>query len=276
VISEADFEVLDVSATQHLVEARVALHWAVQLASAAGTTLADAEDDFGHTTLTWLYGPSALAGVALPSGRRAALRVRELVLAVFGSAGDTLAELDLRGKTIGEGIDWLGSTLGAEVARPVHVLPVHPVEAGAPFAAPPDAALDAIARWFGNAARLLGTLSGSEWDASPVRCWPHHFDIATLIALDAGSADPERARSIGVGMTPGDAGVPSPYFYVTPWPYPSTDALPALEGGGRWNTKGWVGALLRAEDLVAGPAAAQHGQITVFIRSAVDAEKRLL
>lgn len=42
------------------------------------------------------------------------------------------------------------------------------------------------------------------------RCWPHHFDLAVLFSLEAG--DPETARSIVVGVSPGDASFNMPYF----------------------------------------------------------------
>jgi hypothetical protein len=57
-----------------------------------------------------------------------------------------------------------------------------------------------------------------------VRCWPHHFDIATLLSL--GRGDPEGAAAIGIGMSPGDAYYPQPHFYISPWPAPPADALP--------------------------------------------------
>lgn len=81
--------------------------------------------------------------------------------------------------------------------------------------------------------------------ASAVRVWPHHFDIATLITLDDGDA--ERARSVGVGLSPGDGGIPQPYFYVTPWPYPESKFGPKLPWNGYWHSKGWFGAVQRGE-----------------------------
>ena len=44
--------------------------------------------------------------------------------------------------------------------------------------------------------------------ASEVRCWPHHFDIATLIEV-VGATGAEPAHTIGAGMGPGDQYVPA-------------------------------------------------------------------
>ena len=72
--------------------------------------------------------------------------------------------------------------------------------------------------------------------APTVRCWPHHFDLATLFALEAG--DPETARSVGVGLSPGDGSYAEPYFYCTPWPAPEN--LPEPPGPLHWHTQGFT------------------------------------
>jgi hypothetical protein len=70
-----------------------------------------------------------------------------------------------------------------------------------------------------------------------VRCWPHHYDIATLFALDDG--DPETARSVGIGLSPGDSAYAEPYLYCNPWPVPD-GALPTAPGPLRWHTEGFT------------------------------------
>jgi hypothetical protein len=85
-----------------------------------------------------------------------------------------------------------------------------------------------MARWFEAANDILEELKSRLADIGSgpgaVRCWPHHFDIATLLSL--GRGDPERAAAIGIGMSPGDAYYPQPHFYISPWPAPPADALP--------------------------------------------------
>jgi len=270
-----DFALLDVGMASELGDARLALHWAAQLPSAAGTTLAQAASDFSHTSLSWNDEARSLAGVPLPDGRCVALRPADLGLVVFDGQGEVSAERGLSGATSSDALAWLGDVLGAELSLPQHDLPAHAVADGGVFPAVDPAHLEELARWFSNAAHFLDAVAKGDERAAPVRCWPHHFDIATLITLDVGK-DAEEARSIGVGMTPGDGGVAMPYVYVTPWPYPATDALPALEGGGRWNTEGWVGALLVADALVAADAEAQKAQVAAFVSSALAASHSLL
>ena len=79
--------------------------------------------------------------------------------------------------------------------------------------------------------------------------------------------DPEEARSVGVGMTPGDGGYPEPYFYVTPWPYPNPEVLPRLATGS-WHTEGWTGAVLTGTEALAGEV---EERTRAFLAEAVEA-----
>jgi hypothetical protein len=104
-------------------------------------------------------------------------------------------------------------------------------------------------------------------NASPVRCWPHHFDIATLLEVAPG-------KTISLGMEPGDDYWREPYFYASMSPAPTVDAGPSeLAGDGLWNTRDWIGAALPASRLT---RAAQRAQIADFIDSAVRACTELL
>ena len=99
-----------------------------------------------------------------------------------------------------------------------------------------------LADYYAIASSVLTALQKSKNNTSPLRVWPHHFDIATLVTYS--SDDYKNEASIGVGALLGDGGYDEPYFYITPWPYPEKDSLKKLEGEGMWHTEGWVGALL--------------------------------
>jgi hypothetical protein len=188
-------------------------------------------------------------------------------------AGGRVQRLSLRGQTLDTAYRWLGdaleSTAGA-LTRPEFDLPEHGVGADAPFMA--DApALAELGRWFHNAHHALEALASRERGASPVRCWPHHFDIATLITLDETAPDGS-SRTIGCGMTPGDAGYTDPYWYVSPWPYEWEAERGALRAGGHWHTEHWLGAVLTADRQVGdGEASGQAARAAAFLDSAVAA-----
>ena len=53
------------------------------------------------------------------------------------------------------------------------------------------------------------------------------------------------------GFVPGDEAIREPYFYVTAYPEPVDRRKPRLPRGGRWHTRGWHGAVLPYDTLVA-------------------------
>ncbi|MDH3201739.1 MAG: hypothetical protein OEM15_12670 [Myxococcales bacterium] len=261
-----------------LVEARLELHWATQLVSAVGTSLLPPQSDFSHTNCGWLAELGVLAGRAVgDDALRPALVFEGLELVLLDGTQERAA-LPLAGHTLEEGRVWLAGELGVpsdELRLPEHEMPAHPVGDGGVFSeARADQRIE-LAAWFADASRLIRRLVADDPTASPVRCWPHHFDIASLIVLD-GDAEPEEARSYGVGFSPGDQSYAQPYFYVTPWPYPNADALPVLEAGARWHTSGWTGAVLTADQVISLPHEEQQAQVTRALKSAILASRALL
>lgn len=261
-----------------LSEARLELHWAAQLVSAVGTSLLPPRADFSHTNCGWVPELGVLAGRAIgQDALRAALVFGGLELVVLDGNLER-ASLPLAGRTLEEGRLWLASELGAsaeDLRLPEHDMPAHPVGDGGVFPEAQGDARSEIAAWFADATRLITTLVAEEKGGSPVRCWPHHFDVASLISLDA-NATGEEARSIGVGFSPGDGSFDQPYLYVAPWPYPDTATLPALDADAEWHTSGWTGAVLTADRLISVAEAKQEAHATRALRSAIDASHALL
>jgi hypothetical protein len=75
-------------------------------------------------------------------------------------------------------------------------------------------------------------------DASPIRLWPEHFDIAYE------QGDEAAGKSAGYGVSPGDELHPEPYAYVTPWAAPQGP-------GDLWNATAFTGAELSWSEIVA-------------------------
>jgi hypothetical protein len=268
-----------------LTDARLQLHWAVQLVSAVGTTLLPPANDDSHTSLEWLAELDALAGrlTADAPSCRAALRLADLQLYLLDARNRVVSERAVRGTTLGQGLVWLEQEIAAFIQRPLPrplrrrdlELPDHAVGHGAAFAVHDAAAFAELARWYTNADAVLQAIAERTKGASPVRCWPHHFDIATLTTLDRRSGNGS-ARTIGIGMSPGDAGCPEPYWYVTPWPHANVHRLPPLDGDGEWHQTGWFGAVLTGSKIIRRAANAQAALVNAFLDSAVEACRALM
>jgi len=261
-----------------LSEARLQLHWAAQLLSAPGASLLPAKQDYSHTNLGWDFKLGLLTGRGVGTDAlRAALVFEGLELAVLDGERER-SSMRLAGHTLEQALSWLGEEVAGDrsaLALPSHDMPSYAVGDGAPFS---DAGTDArseLAAWFANAFALIRDTVWGDPDASPVRSWPHHFDVASLITLDRG-AEAEEARSIGVGFSPGDGSYAQPYFYVTPWPYPDAEALPSLTAGAHWHRDGWTGAVLTAESLVALPPEKQERGARQALDEAIAACRELL
>ncbi len=278
-----DWETLGAVDPRALTDARLQLHWAAQAAAAVGKQLLPHQPDFSEQSLEWLDGPRALAQGVVEGTRpfRPAIHLAHPALMLLDESGGTICEMQLEGHTFDEAYEWMEREVEALVGRPFEQplersegLPAHPVSMGAQFSFSMSPALAELDRYYAGADRLLRALRERNPEASPVRCWPHHFDLATLLRLDP-DADPEEARSIGVGLSPGDDTFAEPYFYVLPWPRPAGE-LPELDGG-RWHTEGWTGAVLDATELAGGRSnGAQRERIERFLTSAVTACRRLL
>jgi len=239
-----------------LVEVRNLVHHAIQWpARAARANLAAVPDD-SNSAFTWDASHAALLSRVLPAkagGVRVGLRIARLELIV--TSGHSVADaLQLDGRTDPAAGAWIDSKLRALGLKPAgdvnlpYVLPDHPGAGRSLELAMLGRELGELSRWFGGpaealeefAARLAGLRPG------PVLCWPHHFDMATLVPLGAG----EPARSVGVGVSPGDEFYAQPYAYVSPSPRFEGN-LPELPPPGHWHTEGFFGAVATGEEILA-------------------------
>lgn len=249
-----------------LSDARKQLHHAAQLATAFGISYLPKKPDDSHTNLEWIERSQALGSNSL-DGKRISIRVPDLTLFVEDES------LALRGNTLDEAAHWVSRVLddrgldGSKYTLKRHYqIPSHPVATGAKFAARGDD-LEQLARWYSNAAAEFEAIRATDSHASEVRCWPHHFDIATLIT-------PADGKSIGVGLEPGDNYYDEPYFYVNMHPAPDASSLPdSLDGNGTWHTKEWIGAVLPGST-VTPEVQWQQSQVERFLQSAINTAKR--
>ena len=224
-----------------LTEARHLCHAACQWPSRAARSNLLALPDDSH---------AALCGQPLVGSSTLAFRFAPATLMWVSEVGveDTLPLAGMANADVGT---WVDATLGARGLAPA-------TAADMPYTLDPvdyhgfDAAADAAATlgaWYREAHTALQNAVAVFADhavAEPVvRCWPHHFDIAVLFALEEG--DPETAASIGVGLSPGDEAYAEPYLYCTPWPRP--DEPGTAPEPMTWHTAGFTSLVVTASRL---------------------------
>ena len=127
-------------------------------------------------------------------------------------------------------------------------------------------ALVELAAWFANAKFYSPTsirqMIERKLAASPVRCWPHHFDLATLTCFptqpptrpDMSALDFRRATDITMSRI-------SMYPYIQ---NPIRAALPTLPMFGHWHTHDFTAAIVPAHKIVA--TNNQKDEIDEFLR----------
>jgi hypothetical protein len=265
---------IDPGLARTLTDARLQLHHAAQLATATGISYLPAEPDDSHTNLEWVESLRALAGHVIPAPQafRAVVQPADLSLSIAGEDNQIVASTLLHGLTIDDAANWLRARIterGADGDRLTlkrhYEIPHHDVDDGATFDTKNAAAFAQLDAWYFVGNRALEYVRSSTTEASEVRCWPHHFDIATLIDVGAG-------RTIGVGLEPGDQFYDEPYFYVNMSPSPKPEAATAsLGGGGTWHTQEWVGAVLPGSRLGEEP----KEQVHAFLDSAIVAARAI-
>jgi hypothetical protein len=266
-----DWKTLRDPAPASLAGARRIAHYSVQwVAQAAWASLPAAPDD-SQSALAWDARLGALVSETFPGGIRVGLRLESLeLLVVHDDKADRLA---LHGLAAGAVDDWLASELEARghehrKAKLPYSVPAQPLSR--------DSGLAALSRWYGAAAEVLEGVRARYGDIKPgpgpVRCWPHHFDIALSVQLEQGAG--ETARSIGVGFSPGDEYYQEPYLYVSPYPSPKSPTLPALPPGAHWHTKDFFGAVATAQEFLALPD--PRAAVLMIIEAAFTAGRRWL
>ncbi len=246
-----------------LADARLQLHYAVQLPMRTGKAILPKQPDYSHTSLDFLFDKQAFACHPLnEAGLVVGVMLPTLTLYCFhgeGEAGGHESFYPLDGKNLAQAGDWLKAHLtehGFDVSKfdkGGFPLPAHPIADGANFDASNQLALQMVGAWFSNANMAIQNAvqkySHITPGPAPVTCWPHHFDLASLISFEGG--DPEHAKSVGVGLSPGDESYNQPYFYTNPWPANQDMDFPELMAPGGWHTDGFISAIATAEKIIA-------------------------
>lgn len=252
---------------------RKALHQAVQLVGAFPRNMLPHDPTDGTASLVWnstIKSLESLPFVNDEGAYKVGLSFTTLELYI-DLEGDQRFTCSLVGMSVNEGLEWLKQKLSEFSNKADHLnldLPYEIENYDYSEALVIDKqALQEFAELYQNAQNVLQNIQKDWKDSYDIRCWPHHFDLATLIPLKTDSKG-EILKSIGVGLSPGDEGVEEPYVYVNIWPEVDLKilekhALPI----GQWNKEGWSGAVLTYSQIL--NSKDQKGDFQAFIDFAI-------
>ncbi len=235
-----------------LVRSRQLSHVAVQWVSRAARANLKPLDDDSHSNLGWSTDLSSLVSHPLDPDKTLQLGFSfakaALLLIRQGSVVDELTMEDADDSTIQQWCDEHLQNAGLNgIDKGILPYTLSPIDCS--LFAKHRAELEVLGDWFafGFSAleKLVATNQGHAVNTPVVRCWPHHYDVGAIFFLELG--DPETARSIGVGLSPGDESYPEPYFYCNPWPAPSS--LPPETSPLHWHTKGFTSLILQSSKI---------------------------
>lgn len=267
-----DWENLGAVSPTQLTEARLETHHAAQWLARATRAYCTPVPDDSHTSLTWDSNAALLVTQNITPTLALGLRFNPLsIVAMNDKANESLSLFDRTEKDIRA---WFNDLLKEHQLDPSkfdapgpYTLPKHPLDSGLAYGLATKESFDELERYFHNATVLFETVKKTQTPTSPVRCWPHHFDIATLISLDTNVG--EHARSIGVGMSPGDDTYTEPYFYISPWPYPSQSNLPEVMAPAFWHREGFSAVILTGSTILSTNSRTQQENTTLIVNHAI-------
>lgn len=262
---------------QQLTEARIQLHYAIQPLASVSNALADIshkgiswDDRLGFTTQIMINAKSYHVTLDPITFTLKLLSHRYQVISAFALSEHTFSEAFYWIRALVEGLGGEKESI-TPISYPPNDFPYSELSRGSAFNL--NRLTATLAEQYANANLILQELVQQESMASKVRIWPHHFDIATLIAIPDDMT--MKSKSIGVGLSSGDSSYEQPYWYVTPYPYPDDISnLPDLDGNGNWHSKNWVGAVLMSS--LFGNPNVSNQQVKAFLNSAIAACKTLL
>jgi len=247
---------------RQLREARLQAHHAVQWLARAARAYVPPQPDDGHTSLVWDEVLNGFVTHSLSDETRISLKITDLTLGLHGPHRLTpVRSLALPGHREEEPRRWLGEQLAArgfdasalDAVSPYQI-PAHAIDRGGAYdAIGSAAALAELAAWYSNAqiafAGVHKQTARLNLAASPICCWPHHFDLATSIRLPLQNTATD--GFIGAGFSPADEYYDEPYFYVSIYPEPAPATLPMLPAMGHWHTREFTAGVKLSHKILA-------------------------
>jgi hypothetical protein len=224
------------------------LHKAAQYLAAAGISFIDKKPDDSHTNVGWNTSESRMETHVFGDGFKLGLNLKNQGLEWM--KGDTVVSfLDLSNFSHKEIVTWIAeqaiqNNLSKSYSYSFHYdLPYEDVADGHIFTLD-KSDLSSISSELTKAQNVFEQFLKLENLESPIRVWPHHFDLGIYAALNAENS------FMGAGLAIPDSLVDGLYFYVSG--YKNGAAIETKSFGklqhGEWRSD-WNGATLASKDI---------------------------
>ena len=224
------------------------MHVAAQYLAAAGISFLDKKNDDSHTNLGWDGINYRLTTHAFDkSSFRVGLNIKTGHLEWF-KEGVIVSTIDLQKSIHSEVLAWFDDLVEKQAVGRKYCYEFHYELPYAKVSFDDSFSFDkADSQVFGNLLTIAqnafeGFLSENGLE-SPIRVWPHHFDIGIYTKLS-------EELFMGAGLAIPDALVDDHYYYATGWKSGSavsTDTFTGLDRG-EWR-KDWAGATLPSKGI---------------------------
>jgi len=202
-------------------------HHAVRLAGLVGKSWASPHGNGQHAAMMWYSGQGLLDGlfasepVSGDRPMRGVIRLWNLNLLLVEESGAEIDKIELVGKTLDDARSWMIDAVKQHAGEPKRMIPEnqptpeHGVAAGAEFGVLSQMAHAELLRLYGNTASVLEQVSWTIKGASPVRMWPHSFELSMQVRLSAEDEMPPKL--VVMGLAPPGKLSAGGYWYVAPW-----------------------------------------------------------
>jgi hypothetical protein len=256
-MSTDNWKVLQYPSADELEVARHQFHQAIQNVGSIGRSFLSEDPSDVTANLEWDSKLQRLAGRWIEGDEvfRSSFSLSDFSVLLVDELYNTISSISLQAKKQTDVMIWLEEQIAelglksSDISLKLpYTIPEYPTAKREAFNEVNPMAAQELEAWFHNTDLVLKRITAEIDGASEVRCWPHHFDIASLITL-VDTGDAETSKSINIGMSPGDGNYNEPYFYVSPWPYPVSELPDISPTGGFWHEENWIGAILRASDM---------------------------
>lgn len=227
------------------------LHIAAQYLAAAGISFLDKKEDDSHTNLGW--EPEHLRLITHPFGKnnQMALDFQRFSLEWL-TDGKVVASKELQDSVHSENLNWIkdqvsNSKLPSKYNYSFHYeLPYRKITKDYNFPVEGMVQIADIWNRLNIAQKAFENFLSSNHLTSPIRVWPHHFDMGIYTKIDK-----ENNLFLGAGLAFPDSLEEHLYYYASGWKDGSRinpKEFNKLENG-VWRSEGWLGATLPSSEI---------------------------